>query len=98
MLKEEDYCLYDKVFLFATAFINGNTEYDNRAPMTRVHTLYGDIAANETRDMSQWSCARRIWVARKKRKELKKMLVETFEKHCDPGLYTLIYLLLDRMV
>lgn len=85
----------DIVFFFVVTFIDQGTEYEKTACMTKIHLRYGEIVVDVSENIVQraWS-EEELGSLERMVNEFKTMLVKTFEKHCDYGLYTLRYYLL----
>lgn len=99
MLEGRDYKGLDKVFPFVAAFIDRCTGHERTAPMTRVHTMYSEIVNEVTGDGEYKIRSEEELVKLEERvKEFKRELVERFDDHCESGLYTLKFHLLDHMV
>lgn len=64
-----------------------------------MHARYNGIVAVGTRDMGQWATSEDGLSSLQSRvKKFEKMLLEAFDEHCDLGLYTLMYHLLNYVV
>lgn len=67
--------------------------------MTRVHRHYSEIVDDVAEDMGQRRWGEDDLSSLESRdKEFKKMVRDAFDEHCDSGLYTLKYHLLENMV
>lgn len=99
MLKGKDYESLDEAFPFLASFINLSTEYEKKAPMTRVHTSYSEIGADMVRDMEQCAWGKEDQGSPERRvKAVQVMLEEAFNKHYVSTLHALKCHLLDHMV
>lgn len=87
MQERKVYRSLGKMLLFVALIIDWSTKYDMKAPMTTVPTRYCRIVADVTEGMGQRPWSRKGLSSLKRRVEMfRKMLADTFHKHCDSDL------------
>lgn len=94
----KDYQAIEKMFSFVVEFIDQGTKYEKAAHITRVYTRCTEIFLEVMKDAWQRACSKKDLGSLDRRAgQFKKMWAETFDQHCDSGLYSLSYHLLDKM-
>lgn len=99
MLEWKDYVALDLVFKFVAGFIDRATGHIDEAPMTKVHTMYSDLARRlgEYRGNGE-SSSQRLTGLGEEIQHFKELVKAMFEEHCGSGLYMLKLHLLDHVV
>lgn len=99
MLEGKDYRTLDCFFPFIFAYVDSWLGYSEEAPLTKIHVLYTDLVNRLMSDnySNGWSDAE-LQDLRSTVLTFKKQVWSLFGPHCDRGLNTLKFHLLDHLV
>lgn len=99
MLEGKDFKCLDMVFPFVAAYIDRVTGYQDNAPLTDICTSYTTLMQDLLYDNTSTGWSRDMIADITHRISLlKSKCVHTFEKHCEHGIHTLKFHLLDHVV